>query len=198
MSWPYYVCPRLSRVSIESTDTLSKGVSISWPYYVCPRLSRVSMESTDTLSKGYPCLGHTMYVQGWAEYPWNPRILYQGGIHVLAILCMSKVEQSIHGIHGYFVKGVSVSWPYYVCPRLGRVFMKSTDTLSKGVSMSWPYYVCPRLSRVSMESMDTLSKGYPCLGHTMYVQGWAEYPWNPRILYQRGYPCLGHTMYVQG
>ena len=34
---------------MESTDTLSKGVSMSWPYYVYPRLGRVS---TDTLSKG--------------------------------------------------------------------------------------------------------------------------------------------------
>ena len=52
--------------------------------------------------------------------------------------------------------------------------------------------------KVSMDSTDTLSKGYPCLDHTMYVQGWAEYPWNLQILCQRGYPCLDHTMYIQG
>ena len=110
-------------------------------------------------AKGYPWVGHTMYVQCWSEYPWNPQIFCQGGIHGLAILCMSNVGQSIHGIRGYF---------------------------AKGVSMGWPYYVCPMLVRVSMESTDTLPKGYPWVGHTMYVQCWSEYPWNPRILCQGG------------
>ena len=177
---------------MESVNTLSMG----WPYYVCPRLVRVSMESTDTLPRGYPWVGHTMYVQCWLEYPWNPRILCQGGIHGLAILCMSSVGQSIHGIRGYF---------------------------AKGVSMGWPYYVCPTLVRVSMEFTDTLPRGYPWVGHTMYVQCWSEYPWNPWILCQggihgltilcmsnvaqsihgipryfvMGYPWVGHTMSVK-
>ena len=196
MGWPYYVCPVLVRVSMESADTLprgihglailcmsnisqsihgihgyfAKGVSMGRPYYVCPVLVRVSMESADTLPRGYPWVGHTMYVQCWSEYPWNLRILCQGGIHGLAILCMSNISQSIHGIRGYF---------------------------AKGVSMGWPYYVCPVLVRVSMESTDTLPRGYPWVGHTMYVQHWSEYPWNPRILCQGGYPWVGHTMYVQ-
>ena len=180
MGWPYYVCPTLVRVSMESMDTLSwgihglailslsnvgqsihgcqkgihglailcmssvgqsihgihgyfaNGVSMGWPYFVCPVLVRVSMESMDTLPRGYPWVGHTMYVQGWSEYPWNPRILCQGGIHRLAILCMSNIGQSIHGIHGYFAKGLSIGWPYYVCPTLVRVSMESTDTLPRG------------------------------------------------------------------
>ena len=53
-----------------------KGVSMGWPYYVCPMLVRVFMESVDTLPRG---------------------------IHGLAILCMSNIGQSIHGIRGYFV-----------------------------------------------------------------------------------------------
>ena len=57
----------------------AKGVSMDWPYYVCLILVKVSMESADTLSRG--------------------------GIHGLAILCMSNIGQSIHGIHGYFAKG---------------------------------------------------------------------------------------------
>ena len=81
------------------------------------------MESADTLPRGYPWVGHTMYVQRWSEYPWNPRVLCQGGIHGLAILCKSNVGQSIHGIRGYFAKGVSMGWPYYVCPMLVRVSM---------------------------------------------------------------------------
>ena len=83
---------------------------------------------------------------------------------------MSNVGQSVHGIHGYF---------------------------AKGVSMGWPYYVCLMLVRVSMESADTLPKGYPWVGSTMYVQCWSEYPWNLRILCQGGYPWVGHTMYGQ-
>ena len=156
-----------------------------WPYYVCPTLVRVSMESTDTLPRVYPWVGHTMYVQHWSEYPWNPRILCQGCIHGLAILCMSNIGQSIHGIRGYFAKGVSMGWPYYVCLILVKVSMESTDTLprgihglailcmssvgqsihgirgyfAKGVSMGWPYYVCLILVKVSMESTDTLPRG---------------------------------------
>ena len=42
---------------MESTDTLSKGVSMSWPYTMYVQSWAESMESTDTLS-------HTMYVQG--------------------------------------------------------------------------------------------------------------------------------------
>ena len=294
MGWPYYVCPTLVRVSMESTDTLPKGVHglailcmyvqrcseypwnprilcqggihglallcisnigqsihgirgyfakgcpwVGYTMYVCPTLFRVSMESTDTLPRGYPWVGFTMYIQHWSEYPWNPRILCQGGIHGLAILCISNIGQSIHGIRGYFAKGVSMGWPYYVCPRLVRVSMESADTLprgypwvghtmyiqhwseypwnprilcqggihglailcisnigqsihgirgylAKGVSMGWPYYVCPRLVRVSMESADTLPRGYPWVGHTMYIQHWSEYPWNPWILCQGG------------
>ena len=71
----------------------AKGVSMDWPYYVCLILVKVSMESADTLSRGYPQFGHTMYVQHWsAEYPWNPWILCQGGIHGLALLCIFKVS----------------------------------------------------------------------------------------------------------
>ena len=83
----------------------AKGVSMAWPYYVCLILVKVSMESADTLPRGY---------------------------HGLAILCMSNTGQSIHGIHGYFAKGVSMGWPYYVCPTLVRVSMESTDTLPRG------------------------------------------------------------------
>ena len=60
----------------------AKEVSMGWPRYVCPTLVRISMESADTLC--------------------------QGGIHGLATLCMSNVGQSIHGIRGYFAKGVSI------------------------------------------------------------------------------------------
>ena len=104
IGWPYFVHSTLVRVSMESADTLcqgvihglatlcmsnlgqsiheirgyfAKGVSMGWPRYVCPTLVRISMESADTLC--------------------------QGGIHGLAMLCMSNVGQSIHGIRRYFV-----------------------------------------------------------------------------------------------
>ena len=73
---------------MESMDTLSRGVSMGWPYFVCPVLVRVSMESMDTLPRN---------------------------IHGLAILCMSNVGQSIHGLSkaypwiGYYVYPVVVS-----------------------------------------------------------------------------------------
>ena len=102
------MCPRLIRVYMESVNTLS----MFWPYYVCLILVRVSMESMDTLPRGYLCFGHTLYVQCWSEYPWNPQILCQGDIHALAILCMSNVGQSIHGcqkgIHG--LGTMSIQW----------------------------------------------------------------------------------------
>ena len=45
---------------MESVDNLSMG----WPYYVCPMLTRVSMESMDTLLRGYPWVSHiTIWLQ---------------------------------------------------------------------------------------------------------------------------------------
>ena len=87
----------------------AKGLSMGWPYYVCPTLVRVSMESVDTLPRGYPWVGHTMYVQHWSEYPWNPRILCQG---------------------------VSMGWPYYVCPTLVKV---SVNNFLTGKQFVLPY-----------------------------------------------------------
>ena len=69
--------------------------------------------------------------------------------------------------------------------------------LCQGVSMGWPYYVCPLLVGVSMEYMDTLPRGYPWVSHAMYVQHWSKYLWNPQTLCQTRYPWVGHTMYVQ-
>ena len=60
-----YACPMLVRVSMESTDTLPSGVSMSWPCFVYSRLVRVSMESIDTLLRDihwFNLVGHTMYV----------------------------------------------------------------------------------------------------------------------------------------
>ena len=159
---------------------------------MCPRLIRVFMESVNTLSR----VGHTMYVQCWSEYPWNQRILCQGGIHGLAILCISNIGQSIHGIRGYFAKGYpwvghtmyvqccsEYPWnPWILCQggihglailcmsKVGQSIHGIHGYFAKGVSMGWPYYVCPMLVRVSMESTDTLPRGYPWVGHTMYVQ----------------------------
>ena len=48
------------------------------------------------------------------------------------------------------------------------------------------YYVCPTLVRVPMKSTVTLPRVYPWVGHTMYIQPWSEYPWNPWILCQGG------------
>ena len=73
-----------------------------------------------------------MFHMGGKRIQRNPRILCQGDIHGLAMLCMSNVGQSIHGIHGYFAKGVSMGWPYFVCPMLVRVSM-----VVKRVSMDW-------------------------------------------------------------
>ena len=155
---------------MESVNTLSMG----WLYYVCPMLVGVSMESMDTLSRGYPWVGYTMYVQCWSEYPWNPRILCQGGIHGLAILCMSNVVQSIHGIRGYFAKGYQwvghimyvQRWSGYpwnlqiLCQggihglailcmsNVGQSIHGIRGYFAKGVSMGWPYYVYPMLVSV--------------------------------------------------
>ena len=96
----------------------------------------VSMESADTLPKGYPWVGYTIYVQCWSEYPWNLWILCPRGIHGLAILCMSNVGESIHGIHGYFAKRISMGWPYYVCPTLVKV---SVNNFSMGKQFVLPY-----------------------------------------------------------
>ena len=115
IGWPYFVYSTLVKVSMESVDTLCQGVSMGWLYYVCPTLVKVSMESTDTLLRVYPWVGHTMYVQHWSKYPWNPQILCQGCIHGLATLCMSNIGESIYGICGYFIKRVSMGWLYYVC-----------------------------------------------------------------------------------
>ena len=143
MGWPYFVYSTLVRVSMESADTLCQGGTHGLAILCMSNIGQSIHGIRGYFAKGYPWVGHTMYVQHWSEYPWNPRILCQGGIHGLAILCMFNVGQSIHGIRGYF---------------------------AKGVSMGWPYYVCPTLVRVSMESADTLPRGYPWVGYTMYVQ----------------------------
>ena len=225
MGWPYYACPMLVRVSMESADTLprgihglailcmsnigqsihgihgyfAKGVSMGWPYYVCPTLVRVFMESADTLLRGYPWVGRTMHVQRWSEYPWNPQILCQGGIHGSAILCMSNIGQSIHGIRGYFAKGVSMGWPYYVCPMLVRVSMESADTLPRGIHGL--AILCMSNVGQSIHGIrGYFAKGYPWVGHTMHVQCWSEYPWNPRILCQgvsMGWPYYVCPMLVR-
>jgi len=106
--------------------------------------------------RGYPLTltaNTTLYILGWSEYPWIPRILWQ------------RVPLG------------STTQYYFVHPWLVRVSMDSTDTLTESTPGStsqyyfehhpWMtdtltegtpcqyYFVHPRIVRVSMDSMDT-------------------------------------------